>query len=541
MPRVLKRYELQHRQTDLEGFYPGAEVWRSNDVEQGREVTVIAYSTAEGNGASTTKRRLWSTEHRKLIRLSCQPFDPSLIGFIDGGFDAEHELLVLVMDPLDLPSIDRWFDGSADSQACLAQWRGNHGEYRAEVWHHIEGLFRALSAVHESRIVHRRIQPGTVFVDESSSRDQAGFLKIGRFEASTFFHAARRRQPDNSDSLQIDEQWYLPALTDADAYGQELAGSPAGDVYSTLLVVLWLLTGRPNNKQDMLSFRKSLMETGAAATRRSILADAVKLLSSESEREFFHELLKPRFPSTALASSYERRAKTIVSHLRESTSSDAGPICFVVSRMAADSLVRLLAMRENSPTWDVWLPKQLNDARLAVGECDPAGNKWQCKILLPNGWLLLCAIFRTSAGTADWKRLSVNVVEERPRTPQSNSLALPDHEFRLLPAKAAPPSSARSWRTVFDELITPTDAVDPAEQALEYLNLAELAFWEEHVVPVEVVDAKVTWKDDIGTEKVVVSQLTDDPGMPLNPLVRKQHVPDFSLILQDKAAVRVEL
>jgi hypothetical protein len=541
MKRVLKRYDLLHQQQDLAGLYLGAVVWRSVDIEQRRDVTVITYSTAEGNGASTTKRRLWATEVRKLIRLSCQPFDPSLIGFIDGGYDAESELLVLVMDPLDLPSIDSWFAGSTDTQACLMQWRGNHGEYRAEIWHHIECLFRALSAVHESRIVHRRINLGSIFVDESLSRDQAGFLKMGRFEASSFFHAARRHQLDNTDSLPIDEQWYLPMLPDDNANGLELAGSPAGDVYSTLLVVLWLLTGRPNNRQDVIRFRKSLIESGAIATRKSILKGALESLPTAFEREFFQELLKPRFPSTALASSFERRAKNIVSRLRETTNVAIGPLCVVASAQAADSLGRLLAGLEVGQTWDAWLPRQLNDARLVVGECDSASNKWQCKILLPNGWVLLCAVFKSSAGTTDWKRLSINNIDERGRTSRGNSLGLSSHEFRLLSRKDSPPSSARSWRAVFDEMIAPTDIYRPAEQALEYLNLAELSFWEENVVPVEVVKSEITWKNEIGTEEVVINQLTNDAEMPLNPLVRKQHVPDFSLILQDKEEVRVKL
>ena len=190
--RVLKRYELQTRQVHLEPLYPGAEIWLGRDTDVGLPATIITYPWAPEHAGSSTARALWSAEVRKLFRLSCQPFDPSLIGFVNGGFDEPTRKLVLVTQDADLPSAQAWLsDGPGKS--CATQWRGNHAPNRAELWDHIAGLFGALSSIHESRIVHRRIQPHNILVDEALSRDQPGFLKLGRFEASTFFRIPRLR------------------------------------------------------------------------------------------------------------------------------------------------------------------------------------------------------------------------------------------------------------------------------------------------------------------------------------------------------------
>ncbi|NLS96377.1 MAG: AAA family ATPase [Planctomycetaceae bacterium] len=432
-----------------------------------------------------------------------------------------------------------WARNATDAQPCFSQWRGSNQEYRAEIWGHIGHLFKALSALHESRIVHRRIQPENLFIDESTSRDQPGFIKLGRFEASTFFNAVRRTEGEPADVLSIDQRWYHPTLPNYQ--GRVIAGTPAGDIYSMLITIVWLLTARPNNKQDMIRFREKLVQgTGADSIRRFILTEAIAMLPQQAERRFFRQLLKPRFPSTALASDYQLRAKAVESIFR-GEKGDSGPLCIVVSTTTIDELTRLLTSNGCSASWDEWLPKQLADARLAIGTCDVEKGVWQCRILLPNGWQLLCAVFRTPSGASDWKRLSVNRVLEFPWNERSKkSIQLRHVELRVNSTKTPPPS-ARSWRGIFDELVSPQESVDPAVEALDYLNLAELAFWEEHVVPVRVEESTVTWKNDIGTEKVVIRQLEGQADMPHNRLIRRRQIPDFSVILREKSEVRVEL
>lgn len=106
----------------------------------------------------------------------------------------------------------------------------------------------------------------------------------------------------------------------------------------------------------MLRFRKSLIDgAGATATRKTILAEAIKSLPADIERAFFHELLKPRFPANSLASTYERRAKTIEAHLRDAAIAMTGPLCLVVLRTAAEAMQRPLSARSAAPSWADWL------------------------------------------------------------------------------------------------------------------------------------------------------------------------------------------
>src|SRR5205814_927621 len=78
---------------------------------------------------------------------------------------------------------------------------------------------------------------------------------------------------------------------------------------------------------------------------------------------------------------------------------------------------------------------------------------------------------------------------------------------------------------------------------LEQLNFAELAFWEQNVVPVRVNQVKApVWNGDTGEELVEVEQLLDDPDYPINAPIRRKEPPDFATILQEKKPpVGVEL
>jgi hypothetical protein len=237
--RVLQRYELQTRQVHLEPLYPGAEVWLGRDSQGGLPATIITYPWAPEHAGSSTARALWSAELRKLFRLSCQPFDPSLVGFVNGGFDEPTRKLVLVTQDADLPSVQTWLaDGPGKS--CASQWRGNHAPNRTELWDHIAGLFGALSSIHESRIVHRRIQPHNILVDEALSRDQPGFLKLGRFEASTFFRNSAPPGPAAPSASQVigHDPWYAVDLGAPPVRGPMLGARPRISVWDPLGVPL---------------------------------------------------------------------------------------------------------------------------------------------------------------------------------------------------------------------------------------------------------------------------------------------------------------
>jgi hypothetical protein len=155
---VLNRYSLVARQHDLEPLYPASEVWSGIDPDGQRPVTVISYPLEVERSGCRTARALWSAELRKLFRLSCQPFDPSLVGFLDGGYDEPGQRLILIMEDVRLPDAEGWLQGE-EGRPCAAQWRGTNAGNRAQLWSHIAGLYQALASVHESRIVHRRIMP----------------------------------------------------------------------------------------------------------------------------------------------------------------------------------------------------------------------------------------------------------------------------------------------------------------------------------------------------------------------------------------------
>ena len=130
--RVLNRYELQTRQVHLEPLYPGAEVWLGRDTQAGRPATIVTYPWAQEQTGSATARALWSAELRKLFRLSCLPFDPSLVGFVNGGFDEPTRKLVLLTQDADLPSVQTWFaDGRGMSCATAVARRPRPQSRRA--------------------------------------------------------------------------------------------------------------------------------------------------------------------------------------------------------------------------------------------------------------------------------------------------------------------------------------------------------------------------------------------------------------------------
>jgi len=541
---MLTDYSLTIRQPDFEALYPGAEVWQATHRDDSRPLTIITYRLSSPGGTSRTARALWSAELRKLFRLSCLPFDASMIGFVTGGFknDDAGGQLVLVMEDSLLPNVQGWLS-EADGKQCANQWRGTHTANRAELWEHIAGLFRALASMHESRIVHRRIMPANILVDVSLSRDQSGFLKLGRFEASTFFHAAKRlAAPFSTKRLDPSHLWYNFELQPPSTITTPLSGTPAGDVYSLLTSALWLCAGKPDG-QDLNQFAGSLTSGNASAAadiRKAVTESAIQALQTPEERSFFALLNMPRFPIAVTAAQYHDEANAVIRHMRRMARDAGGPLHISMLRQTEDAVKRLY----ENPTlqWQEWLCQACRAGRFVVSEHDEESAQHRGRILLPNGWTLIGAIFRSSSGRLDWNRFFIQGIKEFGGTQQGISVPLNTFSIQILSANKLQPTNARSWRGLFDQALPPQTPTVPAQKALDVLNFAELSFWEEHVVPVRVTNVKEQWTATRGEELVEIEQLFGDAEFPINPPIRQKEPPDFATILQDKRPpIEVEL
>ena len=125
----------------------------------------------------------------------------------------------------------------------------------------------------------------------------------------------------------------------------------------------------------------------------------------------------------------------------------------------------------------------------------------------------------------------------------SPSASLPG-PFGSSKAKQYGPANARPWRPFFVAAAQAArGTASPVQEALEQLNFAELAFWEEKVVPVRVKEVHVAAEGGQRKEEIEIEQLLDDKEFPPNSPIRQPHPPDFATILEDKnlTRTRVEL
>jgi hypothetical protein len=547
---VLGRFELLNRIPAQEGFYAGAEVWTAKDhqAEQGRpsaEAKAILYPANSKYGTSTA-RALWSAELRKLFRLSCQPFDPALVGFITGGLDAPSQRFALFMaEPL-LPSVVDWCAREQAGVACFKQWRGGQARQRSQAWQHIASLFRAVRAIHESRIVHRGITPQHLLVDEALPRDESGFLKLGRFEASAFVSAFANTISGTARQMHA---WYAVEPRFGDSIGAAYGGVDstfAGDVFGAMATALWLLTGCPTD-DDLAIFETTGRSKGSAAAvalRRELLYTAIASLPTASEQSFFTVLAQVAFSPSTTSNAFFRVAHDISRDLRKAERSKNGPLCLVI----ADKLDRQLQQQ-----WpDLFatgstvhhLATLCSSAVMWPQEDRNTGAATNSQILLPNGLVLQCRIWQDVDGTRDWTRNYAHAASTHGSAFNTEPASLADVDVRVLYMRERRPPAAASWEPFFDtQSPEALDGPDPTAEALDYLNKAELSFWEANIVPV-VVKRSRKHPADHGRlrEYLDVVPLRDDHEFPPNPNIRNRPTPDFGQILQDKSPpIRVQL
>jgi len=547
---VLGRFELLNRIPSQEDFYAGAEVWTAKDHQAGQgrpsaEAKAILYPADNKYGTSTA-RALWSAEIRKLFRLSCQPFDPALVGFITGGFDAPTQRFALFMAEPILPSVVDWCEREQAGASCFKQWRGGQATQRAQAWQHIASLFRAVRAIHESRIVHRRITPQHLLVDEALPRDESGFLKLGRFEASAFVSAFARTMSGTATQV---NPWYSVEPRFGESARKASSGIDstfAGDVFGALATSLWLLTGCPS-VDDLEKFEQlgqSESADGSIPLRRELLQAAIASLPTATEQSFFKVLAQVAFSPSTTPNAFFRLAREISAELRQADRCKDGPLCLVISDKLDMQLQRRWPNLFGTGSTVDHLASLCSSAVMWPHKDRDSGEMTNSQILLPNGLILHCRIWQDRDGTRDWTQSYAHSVSQHGSAFNTEPTSLSDVDVRIFYFRERRPANAGSWEPIFETTsIDESDGTDPTAEALDYLNKAELSFWEANIVPVTVKRSKKQ-KTDYGgfREYLDIFPLRDDPDFPPNPNIRNRPTPDFGQILQDKSQpIRVQL
>jgi len=459
---------------------------------------------------------------------------------------------VLVTAAQDLPNVLHWLSTDDAGKATSLQWRSGQGGERPELWDHVSWLFKALASIHESRIIHRRISPMHVLVDESHPRDQQGFLKLGGFEASTFVRAyqasiAGTYSGEGSSESSLLQSWFAPGYLDEVFNGQglpeHLVGTFAADVFGMLSTCLWLLSGKPSNGQLARAFGLRSNAERAAEFRQQIVREAVASLPTV-EQDFFSPLVTYQFSPEHVPNRFSRDAARIAQKLRQGSVVAEAPLCVVVSPDVQEKFCQWWPSEEGQLERR-WRSDVFQQAcQQGVMWHEPAATN-PLKLLTGN-LLLEGQVFKRSDGSLDPRRLWVSRIRRGGQSRRAEAIGMGQRPLKVLEShRSSVPINAARWDLLFEHQEEEPNLV---VRALEELNMLELGFWEADVVPVRISSVQVRGTAERKRqESVEVVLHTADPNFPLNPQIRRPKPPQFSALFEKaleagkKWGIRVDL
>lgn len=174
-------------------------------------------------------RTLWDKERRNLATLTATVAGRALVRFVDARFDRTHDRAVLVTEWTGTGTLrDRL---ASDPDAFRDPSR------RTQLWSHLAALIESVSALHESRFIHRAITPDVIYVgsDEDATGRLQPWLKLGHFEWSVYLRALSAM----ASPLARELNRYMPPEALRAAIGA--GGGPTGESFGTDLYSLGLV------------------------------------------------------------------------------------------------------------------------------------------------------------------------------------------------------------------------------------------------------------------------------------------------------------
>lgn len=152
----------------------------ATDTLHKQSVKVKFYELPKKNNARSISISLWEREVRLIRKAYNFKGGDVLTKILDAALLEEENKLYIVYDDFGL-SIAEW----EDNPEGLWFFGDLEFQERVEIWQYFEELLSGLEVLHQSKLLHRNINPSTLFYSEESDTTK---LKLGGFTWSLYLH-----------------------------------------------------------------------------------------------------------------------------------------------------------------------------------------------------------------------------------------------------------------------------------------------------------------------------------------------------------------
>lgn len=181
--KVGNRYSLDDKIQSKFSYFSSEEIEEYNGFDNlyNQPVLIKAFNLPAKNEAQRLAITLWEREIRLTRKVMGSSGGSILLQLIDAFVDKESNRLYIILSKQG-KSLEEWLF-STDTLWFLTDLNENT---RKEIWIMFQSMLSGIGALHSARLLHRNINPGTIYYSEENIENN---LKLGGITWSLYLHS----------------------------------------------------------------------------------------------------------------------------------------------------------------------------------------------------------------------------------------------------------------------------------------------------------------------------------------------------------------
>jgi serine/threonine protein kinase len=204
------------------------------DTKQNQEVLIKSYDLPTNENAKLLALRLWEREIRLTRSALRSKGNNSFLRLIEASVDKLNNKLLFITESHG-QSLSQW----NDEQQTPNFFHDKSVKNRTFIWTLFKHLVAGLTILHESKLIHRNINPDTIYYSEESLETE-NMLKLGDFTWSLYMNNLFQMKQTNSFNVRNFTIFQAPEVFSSNKKS-EFFNIFSEDIYSIGMVLAYIL------------------------------------------------------------------------------------------------------------------------------------------------------------------------------------------------------------------------------------------------------------------------------------------------------------